>query len=46
MASTLFPLSASFSVPDQVVDWRFSFGFDKVLLLSEPHGRVFSLQRD
>lgn len=46
IASTLFPLSASFSVPDQVVDWRFSFGFDKVLLLSEPHGRVFSLQRD
>jgi hypothetical protein len=45
LASTLSPLSASFSVPDEIGEWRFVFDFDKVLLLSEPHGRVFSLQR-
>lgn len=45
VASTLFPLSASFSVPDAIAEWRFAFDFDRVLLLAEPHGRVFSLQR-
>jgi hypothetical protein len=45
VASTLFPLSASFSVPDEAEEWSFEFEFDKVLLLSEPRGRVFSLQR-
>jgi hypothetical protein len=46
VASTLFPLCASFSVPDQVAEWRFTFEFDKVLLLSESCGKVFSLRRD
>lgn len=45
IASTLFPLSASFSVPDEIEQWRFAFDFDKVLLLAEPHGRVFNLAR-
>jgi hypothetical protein len=45
IASTLFPLSASFSVPDAISEWRFAFDFEKVLLLSEPHGRVFNVHR-
>jgi hypothetical protein len=45
VASTLFPLSASFSVPDAIAEWRFAFDFDRVLLLAEPHGRVFNLER-
>jgi hypothetical protein len=45
VASTLFPLSASFSAPDAIAEWRFAFDFNRVLLLAEPHGRVFCLQR-
>jgi hypothetical protein len=45
IASTLFPLSASFSVPRDIDRWPFKFDFDKVLLLAEPVGKVFVLRR-
>jgi hypothetical protein len=45
IASTLFPLSASFGIPGAIEQWAFNFDFDKVLLLSEPSGKVFNLRR-
>lgn len=44
IASTFFPFSANFIVPDAVSEWRFAFDFDKVLVLSEARGSVFALQ--
>jgi hypothetical protein len=32
-------------VPDAIAEWRFEFDCDRVLLLAEPHGRVFNLER-
>jgi hypothetical protein len=44
LVASLFPLSASFSIPDEIETWSFSFDFDKVLLLSEEDARVFKLR--
>lgn len=41
----LFPFSASFSVPDQIQDWKFDFSFDRVLLISREQSTVWSLSR-
>jgi hypothetical protein len=45
IASTLFPLSASFTVPTDIERWSFKFDFDKILLLAEPVGKVFVVRR-
>ena len=41
----LFPLSASLEIPRSVEAWKFSFGFDKVLLFSHEDG-VLELGHD
>ncbi|GEM_PF-6926924 len=43
---SLYPLSGSFSVPDKIKTWTFSFDFDKVLLLSEEDNKVFEVRGD
>jgi len=44
LASPIAPFSSSFSVPNGVVNWRFDFDFEKVLLYSWEDG-VIEIQR-
>lgn len=41
--ASFLPLSGSFSVPNEIETWDFSFDFDKVLLLSEEDNKVFEV---
>ena len=44
IGATLMPLSSSFNVPVDVVNWSFDTTFDKVLLFSGDAGKVFDLR--
>ncbi len=45
IVADMFPFSASFSVPQEVEQWRFDYAFDKALLLSREELKVWPLFR-
>lgn len=45
IVSDFLPASGSFSIPNEIAEWKFDFDFDKVLLWSREDSKVFELSR-